>query len=198
MRNLLGSSLGFGLVLAGLMVVNGVAAERDAALYGGLKSCAMCHKKADGGDQLGKWQATPHAKAYETLASPEAKAAGAKVGVADPQKSSKCLKCHSTAYNFSEEVKTDAAKVLPEDGVACESCHGPGKNYKAKATMEDRKKSIEGGMVYPATGSCVLCHNDQSPSWKADRYTTKDGRKVGFDVEQAFEKIKHPDPKVKK
>jgi len=198
MRNRLASSFGLGLVVAGLMIVNGVAAERDATLYVGLKSCAMCHKKADGGDQFGKWQTSPHAKAYEMLASPEAKEAGAKVGVADPQKSGKCLKCHSTAYNFSEEIKTDAAKVLPEDGVSCESCHGPGKNYKAKAIMEDQKKSIEGGMIHPATTSCTLCHNDQSPSWKADRYTTKDGKKVGFDVEQAYEKIKHPDPKVKK
>jgi hypothetical protein len=33
--------------------------------------------------------------------------------------------------------------------------------------------------------------------WKPDRYTTKDGRKVGFDAELAYEKIKHPNPRVK-
>ena len=198
MRNLLSSSFGLGLVLAGSIALNGVAAERDATLLVGLKSCAMCHKKADSGDQFGKWQSSPHAKAYEMLAGPEAKAAGAKVGVAEPQKSGKCLKCHSTAYSFTEEVKADTTKVIVEDGVTCESCHGPGKNYKAKATMEDQKLSIAGGMISPATASCTLCHNDQSPSWKADRYTTKDGKKVGFDPEQAYEKIKHPDPKAHK
>lgn len=198
MRNFVRLSLGLGLVLAGSVALNGVAAERDASLYVGTKSCAMCHKKADSGDQFGKWQASPHSKAYELLGSPEAKAAGAKVGVAEPQKSGKCLKCHSTAYNFSEDVKTDTEKVLAEDGVSCESCHGPGKNYKGLATMKDRAKAIAGGLVYPATGSCQLCHNEQSPTWKADKYTTKDGKKVGFDPEQAFEKIKHPDPKVQK
>ncbi|MFH0909300.1 MAG: hypothetical protein V1929_11100 [bacterium] len=42
-----------------------------------------------------------------------------------------------------------------------------------------------------AKESCTLCHNDKSPSWKADRYTLEDGSKVGFDFEQAYEKIKH-------
>jgi len=197
MRNLVSSSFGLGLVLAGSITLNGMAVERDASLLVGTKACAMCHKKAESGDQFGKWQSTAHAKAVEMLASPEAKAAGAKVGVAEPQKSGKCLKCHSTAYNFTEESKA-TEKVLVEDGVSCESCHGPGKNYKAKATMEDQKKCIEAGMIYPATTSCALCHNEQSPTWNAEKYTTKDGKKVGFDAEQAYEKIKHPDPKKQK
>ena len=183
---------------AGIALASGsaFAEARDAALYAGTKSCSMCHKKAETGDQAGVWKASPHAKAFETLATPEAKAAGAKAGVDDPQKSGKCLKCHSTAYNWTETVQTDTIPV--EDGVSCESCHGPGKNYKAKAVMENRDEAVKNGMVYPATKSCQLCHNEQSPNWKADRYTTKDGKKVGFDPEQAFEKIKHPDANVKK
>jgi len=172
------------------------AADRDAANYVGAKACGICHKSEDTGNALGKWQASPHSKAFELLGSPEAKAAGAKLGIDDPQKSGKCLKCHSTAYNFTESVATE--KIKPEDGVTCESCHGPGKKYMAKSTMEDRAKCIENGMIYPASKSCELCHNDQNPTWKPDRYTTKDGKKVGFDYEQAFPKIAHPDPKVKK
>lgn len=186
---------GVALVI-GLSAVSAGAAEPDASLYAGNTSCKMCHKKPEKGDQYGKWLASPHAKAFEMLASAEAKEAGAKVGVADPQKSGKCLKCHSTAYNFTESVATD--KIAPEEGVTCESCHGPGKNYKSKAVMEDREKCIAAGMVYPATKSCERCHNDKAPSWKADRYTTKAGVKTGFDVEQAYEKIKHPDPTIKK
>ena len=197
MRNFVSSSFGLGLVLAGSITLSGMAAERDASLLVGLKSCAMCHKKAESGDQFGKWQASPHSKAFELLGTPEAKAAGAKVGVAEPQKSGKCLKCHSTAYNFTEESKA-TEKVLVEDGVACESCHGPGKNYKAKATMEDQAQAIAAGLIHPATASCTLCHNDQSPTWNAEKYTTKDGKKVGFDPEQAYEKIKHLDPKKQK
>jgi hypothetical protein len=145
--------------------------------------CSICHKKDDSGNQFGKWQAGPHAKAFETLGTDKAKEVSKKLGIDDPQKSGKCLLCHSTAYNFTESVATD--KIKPEDGVTCESCHGPGKKYMAKSTMEDRAKAIEGGLIYPATQSCALCHNDKSPTWK------------GFDEKAMVEKIAHPDPKVK-
>jgi hypothetical protein len=185
------------LTLAAMLLIpcSSRAAERDASNYVGAKTCGICHKSDDGGNALAKWQASPHAKAFELLGTPEAKAAGAKVGVDNPQTSGKCLKCHSTAYNFTEAVATE--KIKPEDGVTCESCHGPGKKYMAKSTMEDRAKAVEGGLVYPASKSCELCHNSQNPTWKPDRYTTKDGKKVGFDYDQAFAQIAHPDPKVK-
>jgi len=185
------------MILAAVVVIpfTSTAAERDAANYVGPKTCGICHKSEDSGDALAKWQASPHAKAFELLGTPEAKAAGAKVGVDNPQTSGKCLRCHSTAYNFTETIATE--KIKPEDGVTCESCHGPGRKYMAKSTMEDRAKAIEGGLVYPASKSCEMCHNSQNPTWKPDRYTTKDGKKVGFDYDQAFALIAHPDPKVK-
>ena len=186
---------GTGLLIALAVAATAQAGDHNAANYTGMKMCSICHKKEERGNQIAKWQASPHAKAFERLGTPEAKAVGAKVGVADPQKSGKCLKCHSTAYNFTETVQTD--KFTPEEGVGCESCHGPGNNYKGKSVMENRKDAIAAGMIYPATKSCTLCHNDTSPTWKADRYTTKDGKKVGFDPEQAYEKIKHPNPNLK-
>ncbi|MDP6490295.1 MAG: hypothetical protein QGH42_10135 [Kiritimatiellia bacterium] len=75
---------------------------------------------------------------------------------------------------------------------SCRMCHR--EKYKSKAVMMDRDRCIEKGMIYPATESCVLPHNDESPSWDPERYTTKDGKKVGFDVEQAYGRIKHPVP----
>ena len=73
-----GSSLMMSAVLA--VLAFGVAgAADDAASFAGVKSCAMCHKKADGGDQYGKWTASPHAGAYAALAKDDAKAAGAKL-----------------------------------------------------------------------------------------------------------------------
>ncbi len=171
-----------------------VAAAPDPALYVGVKSCKMCHKKAEDGEQFKVWSEGPHGKAFATLGTPEAKEVAAKLGIDDPQKSGKCLKCHSTAYNFGEELAV--AELPVEEGVSCESCHGPGKNYKKKETMKDRDASIAGGMVYPSKEkSCTLCHNDQSPTWKADRYTKPDGTTTGFDVDQAYEKTKHERPK---
>lgn len=172
------------------------ANESDPANYIGTKACGICHKKDETGNQLAKWQAGPHAKAFETLASAESKAIATKMGIDDPQKSGKCLSCHATAYHFGEEVKT--AKIKVEEGVSCESCHGPGKKYMAKTTMEDRQKAIAAGMIHPATQQCVMCHNEKSPTWNPERYTTKDGKKTGFDLEQAAAKTAHPNPQAKK
>lgn len=178
------TAIGLSLVAAVLTSVTSVAAERDAANYAGVKACGICNKKDDSGNQLGVWEKSPHAKAFQTLGTDKAKEAGKKAGVEDPQKSGKCLKCHSTAYNFTEAVATEKIKV--EDGVTCESCHGPGKKYMAKSTMEDREKAIAAGLIHPATQSCKLCHNEQSPTW------------TSFNEEEMVKKIAHPDPKVKK
>ena len=181
------------LTIAALLTVAEAAEERDASNYVGLKMCKMCHKKEATGNQFGKWEAGPHSKTIEVLGTDEAKAVGAKLGVDNPQESPKCLKCHSTAYHWTEEIQTEKVKV--EDGVVCESCHGPGKKYKSKSVMQDEKAAIAKGMIKPATKSCELCHNESSPTWKADRYTLADGSKAGFDVKQAYEKIKHPNTK---
>ena len=117
----------------------------------------------------------------------------AKLGIDDPQTSGKCLKCHSTAYFFTETLQSEAVAV--EDGVSCESCHGPGADYKKKSIMQSREESIANGMVYPAlVKSCTQCHNDTGPTWDPERYTTASGEKTGFDPVQAYEKIKHERP----
>lgn len=169
---------------AALFFTSARADSPDPANYAGVKTCGMCHKKEDTGNQLGNWEKSPHAKAFATLGTAEAKEIGKKAGVDDPQKSGKCLKCHATAYNFSE-TQAATEKIKPEDGVTCESCHGPGKKYMSKSTMEDHQKSVAAGMTYPATKSCPLCHNEKSPTFK------------GFNEAEMTKKIAHPDPKVK-
>ncbi len=159
-----------------LVVVSSVSGQTgDPAKLIGTKKCAMCHKKAETGDQYGVWQTKVHAKAYEMLASEEAKAVGAKLGIDNPQTSGE------TTYTTLQ--------------VNCESCHGPGADYKKKSVMESREASIAAGMIYPAKEkSCTLCHNDTGPTWNPERYTTASGEKTGFDVVQAYEKIKHERP----
>lgn len=177
--NILRASLivSVGLALTGFVVADGPE-------FAGVKMCGMCHKKDDSGNQFAKWQASAHAKAFETLGTDKAKEIAKKAGIDDPQKSGKCLKCHSTAYNFTEAVVTEKVKV--EDGVVCESCHGPGKKYMMKSAMEDKAKAVAAGLIAEPKKQCVLCHNDKSPTFK------------GFDEKAMVEKIAHPDPKVKK
>lgn len=182
------------VLVGGCMSLTAFAQSEDPAKLIGTKKCAMCHKKDDTGNQYEKWQAMKHASAYEVLATEEAKAVAAQLGIDDPQTSGACLKCHSTAYYFTEELKSAAVAV--EDGVSCESCHGPGADYKKKSIMLSLEESMANGMVHPATDRCVLCHNDESPSWDPERYTLPDGTKTGFDVAQAYEKMKHERPAV--
>ncbi len=181
------------LLIAGCISLTAMGQSEDPAKLVGTKRCAMCHKKDATGNQYGKWQEAGHSKAFEVLGTDEAKAVAAKLGIDDPQASGACLKCHSTAYYFADTLQSE--KVEVEDGVSCESCHGPGADYKKKSIMENHDEAVANGMIYPAKEkSCTKCHNDTSPTWKTDRYTLADGTTVGFDVEQACEKIKHERP----
>ncbi len=181
-----------GVVAVACIGLSAAAQDEDASKIIGTKKCGMCHKKDATGNQYGKWQEAAHSKAFELLGSEEAKAVAADLGIDDPQASGQCLKCHSTAYYFTDTLQSENVKV--EDGVSCETCHGPGEDYKKKSIMENHDEAVANGMVADAKTRCVLCHNDSSPTWKADRYTLADGSTTGFDLEQAYEKIKHERP----
>ena len=158
-------------------------AEKKAPGYVGVGKCKMCHKGAKKGEQFEKWQASRHAKAYETLATSEAQATAKKAGVeGDPQKSPKCLKCHVTAYGVDEKLIEASFKV--EKGVQCEACHGPGSAYKKLRVMKDREASIAAGLIIPDEKLCVTCHNEESPSYRK------------FVFKEAAAKIAHPKPKA--
>ena len=178
----------FGVIVACVaFVVTGVANAADHMFVGATK-CATCHKTAAQGEQYVKWQASKHAKAFATLATAEAKEVGKKLGVADPQKDAKCLKCHVTGYGAAAALH--GPKYDPAEGVGCESCHGAGGDYIKKATMEGLTAgtitAASVGLVMPDQKTCEGCHNDQSPSFK------------GFDFEKMVAKIAHPLPAERK
>jgi predicted CxxxxCH...CXXCH cytochrome family protein len=146
----------------------------------GVAGCQMCHRSPAKGNQFGQWQGTTHSKAYERLASAEAKAVGAKVGVPDPQKSAQCLTCHVTGYDAPAAQKAPTWKM--EDGVGCESCHGPGSAYKAMNVMRDHAQSMANGLQMVTKETCVKCHNEKNPTHP------------GFDYEAKLKLVAHPNP----
>ena len=80
--------------IASLAMVNG---EHKCI---GIKKCKMCHKSKKRGEQVQQWEGSEHAKAFEHLATPEAKEVAKKAGVeGDPQKSAECLSCHVTGHD---------------------------------------------------------------------------------------------------
>jgi cytochrome c551/c552 len=199
MRTLLQRTIGHTVVLALLAVVPLRAAEGESALAAWDPAllvsedlCMTCHAAEDMGNQTGAWEKTRHAKAYQTLATDKAKEIAAKQGVAEPQKSGKCLSCHATAYGFTEAAVGEVLSV--EQGVTCQGCHGPGSKYKSKTKhgAKVREASLKLGMIVPTEQNmCVRCHNPSNPTHDPARYTRADGTKVDFDFGQASKKIEH-------
>ena len=164
-------------------------------LFVGVAKCQSCHKKELMGNQYAVWQKGPHAKAFATLKGDEAIRIAREKGLANPpHESPECLQCHVTAHGV--EAARIRYPMKASDGVQCESCHGPGNDYRKKTTMSDEKKAIAAGMWQPGEDEkiCTTCHNDKSPSWDPKKYKLADGSSVGFDYEQAKEEIAHPIP----
>ncbi len=175
-----------GAVFALTLLTTHVSAQKDQAKYIGEKKCNVCHKSAKRGNQQKVWMEGPHSKAYEVLATEEAKAAAKKVGVeGNPQESPKCLKCHVTAYEEPASVKE--ASLTMEEGISCEACHGPGSLYKSlkvmKAMYEGTQDFAAVGAIEPTAETCKKCHNSESPTYKE------------MDFAAAMQTIAHPVPK---
>lgn len=154
------------------------------ARYTGVASCAgsTCHGRMEGDgtivrqDELMKWQepSTPggaHSRAWAVLNNSRSQFIAKNLGIGDPAKAPMCLGCHTTAG-----AATQRGTVPLEDGVGCESCHGPaggwlashyagvldapsaGAEMRAKhqANLSAGLKKLEDPVV--RAGVCVDCH----------------------------------------
>lgn len=167
--------------------------------YVGNTQCKVCHNSKEEGQQWTVWKGMEHAKAFQTLASDKAKeAAKAKGLTKPPQESPECLRCHVTGYDVAKAAAP--AKIKPEDGVQCESCHGPSSAHlKDGQTLKFHKDQvgqidIKANRVAIDENICKGCHNADSPTWNPEKYTLENGQKVGFDFKQASAKIAHKWP----
>jgi nitrate/TMAO reductase-like tetraheme cytochrome c subunit len=148
--------------------------------YVGPEKCKMCHSSPAKGAQFTKWSESKHSKAFVTLGGDEAKKIASAKGIADPQKAPECLKCHVTGHGAPAAMLTDKYKA--QDGVGCESCHGPGGDYWKMDVMKDPAKAAAAGMTVPNEKTCVGCHNAESPTFKE------------FTFKASYEKIAHVNP----
>ncbi len=169
------------LLFVALMLVVGVAFTGEGEhKFAGTKKCKMCHKGAKKGEIFEKWAASSHAKAYTVLGEAAAKEVYTKLGKeGNPQEDPACLKCHATGHGLDSTL---VAKVVIENGVTCESCHGAGGDYWKKKVMVDHDASVAAGMVADPKAGCVKCHNEESPTFKE------------FDFAKKWELIKHAKP----
>jgi hypothetical protein len=183
------ATIGLGLLLLASMALSHPQDPKAAGgRYVGAETCKNCHNGKDKGDMFDHWSQTPHANAFKTLAGAKAKQVAKELGIDDPQKSQKCLKCHVTAYGV--DAKLIKASFKAEHGVQCESCHGPGENHQKKRMKEAMQKGAEPSPIDAAEvtslrspEACTKCHNQESPTYKP------------FCLVERMTKIEHLDPR---
>jgi peroxiredoxin len=120
-----------------------------SAAHVGSQACRSCHAA-----EHERWAASPHAKAFETLA------AKGKAG------DNACRTCHTTGYGkggFPEGG--DPAKHADLLGVGCESCHGPGGDHAApaapkKGTVVSLADKCDSCVILQICGGCHDQAND--------------------------------------
>lgn len=168
-----------------LSVVFSVNAQ-DKYSFIGADACGMCHKTEKQGEQLDIWKQSKHSQAFKTLQTKEADEIAKGLGHTTPAAETQaCLKCHVSGNDVDKSLL--GAKFKIEEGVQCETCHGPGSAYKDMKVMKSREESVAKGLVVhdKIENFCVSCHNSESPTFKE------------INIAEAWETIKHDVPKAK-
>jgi len=169
-----------GLILVSLSLFLVSTLSAQTFKYIGAAKCKLCHNNEASGEQYNKWLKGPHANALKSLSSEESLAYAKENGISDPAKEAKCLKCHSTYYSVDAE-RHDG--ILADEGVSCESCHGPGSSFKTPSIMRNKEQALTKGLILPDNNLCVTCHNKGNPFHREFRY------------ESFAAKISHPNPR---
>ena len=130
--------------------------------YVGSRVCLECHSSADSGNQYVTWLQSRHAHAYWRLASDWALYLGRLrphyQDLETPLEDDRCLLCHVTGRQDDDALF--ASTFRSEEGVGCESCHGPGSNYIDPGIMSDRAAFLVNGGRVPDDTSCRTCHRN--------------------------------------
>lgn len=134
----------------------------------GSQACAECHA-----EQTASWKASPHAAAMHSLAAADPDrglAAGQAAASVD------CVRCHATAKQSGPPPKALASYHVDE-GVSCESCHGPGEAHVAAGGGKDNIEGLgEDCPVCVIEAVCTGCHTREwDPGWDLDTHLPRVG-----------------------
>jgi YVTN family beta-propeller protein len=170
--------------LAALSLAAPAGAQARHPVYVGARVCARCHDGPQAGHQFSLWLLAKHSMAYATLAMPESKEIAELSGIRlDPQESFTCLGCHSSGAQAEAWEKDDTFRV--EDGVQCETCHGPGSEYIDADVMADREAAMAAGLRTPNRDTCLRCHKT-----KGTHVAVLASPQL--DIDEAMRRIAHP------
>lgn len=192
-------------IATALALCSGLAASAAAEpAYEGRKKCSSCHKS-----QADSWSRTAHARAVDSL-RPKNKAEAKRRAKLDPEKDytqdKDCIGCHVDGFGKEGGYEVqEPSKYLA--GVGCESCHGPGSDYRrlhriAGEAFErtnkaaPRKSLADAGQDFEFVERCNACHMNYAGSpWKGAKpphtpFTPQLDKKYAFDFQQAVRNAK--------
>lgn len=136
--------------------------KRQHPLYVGSRACKTCHMESEHGDQYLQWITGRHAGAYWRLATDWAALLAsfrpAYRDITEPIREQRCLLCHTTVTQDPNALLAGSYRI--EEGVGCETCHGPGSMYMEESVMKDRDKFLAVGGVVPDEKTCRKCHRN--------------------------------------
>ncbi|MCC2111501.1 MAG: hypothetical protein KDJ16_05665 [Hyphomicrobiales bacterium] len=192
-------AFGISLFVLFAAVLGSPAIADDHPPYDGRKKCSSCHKS-----QYESWKETGHASALHSLEAGEKTAAKRMAGL-DPDKDytedKECVGCHVTGYGAEGGYDIDdPSKYLT--GVTCESCHGPGSEYRLvhreagerferKQETTPRSELADAGEEFKFVERCNSCHmNYKGSPWASAQapftpFTPAVDPKYAFDFEAA-------------
>lgn len=121
----------------------GAAPPAQGIAYAGSSACATCHK-----DIHADWQTTRHAAAFSSPIFQQ--------DWQELKNQTSCLECHTTGYDSS-------SGTYSEEGVTCESCHGP---FNPRHPAENMS-------ITPNADLCATCHKTTTDEWRASVHGQK-------------------------
>lgn len=138
------------------------ATRAPSRRYVGSAACRSCHQAFEDANPGITWLRSRHGHAYWRLGSDWSLAlAHFRPQYADveaPNSDARCLLCHVTARQDDDALLADGFRN--EEGVGCESCHGPGSEYADAEVMANRDRFIAAGGRIPDAETCRSCHRN--------------------------------------
>jgi len=130
--------------------------------YVGSQECKACHFGGEHENQYITWITSRHAAAYWRLATDWAKLLTRfrdhNRDITRPIEEERCLLCHLTIAQDPDALVADTYRL--EEGVGCETCHGPGSLYMDPEIMADREQFLANGGIVPDDKTCRKCHRN--------------------------------------
>jgi hypothetical protein len=128
--------------------------------YVGSAACRECHLEPKSVSPYVTWMRSRHGHAYWRLGSDWALFLATlrphNADLTEPMTDERCLLCHVTARQDDDALL--AASFRAEEGIGCESCHGPGSLYMDPEIMADHEAFLANGGMTPTEATCRSCH----------------------------------------